>query len=525
MRSVRVLWNVLTNYMRTGLAAIIGIALTPIMVHGLGDRDYGLWTTVFSLTGYFGLLDQGIRPSLVRYVSRDHALGDNDGLSATISSAIAMYSVVGVITMLVAWVVAVNAHLWLRLDPAMQGVAPALVMLVGATLALGFPLGVFGAVLSGLQRYDIANGIGMVIGVLRLVAFVTIVRLHGGLLALGWASLGLNVLGHAWSMLAARRLLPAVALGPRRMSRVQSVRIAQYGGWAMVGAIASNISFQTDAAVITLFRGVALVTPFSIAAGLLESVRSLVGSAAGVLSPTASEMDTLGESEKLRRLFVTGARYSVLLVWPVLFGLIVFGRNLLVTWVGARYAPYSTVLTVLSVATMVSLPQATASAILFGVSKHRGVVLLSLLSAALNLGLSMWWAHWPGPLRTWFGAAVDPGVMGVAMGTAVPQFLVSGLATAWYSCVALGEPPWRYAWEGMILPGLVSLAFVAPALGAQALWHPVGWVPLFGTCVGCWLVFMVAAWTLGVSAADRVRWGTALAGLVRRPRAAGGTGG
>ena len=43
------------------------------MVHLLGDGDYGLWVTVFSLTGYFGLFDQGIRPSLVRYVSRDHA--------------------------------------------------------------------------------------------------------------------------------------------------------------------------------------------------------------------------------------------------------------------------------------------------------------------------------------------------------------------------------------------------------------------------------------------------------------------
>ena len=87
IRSVRVLKNVLTNYLRFFLAGAIGFLVTPVMVHLLGDGDYGLWVTVFSLTGYFGLFDQGIRPSLVRYVSRDHALGDREGLARTVSSA------------------------------------------------------------------------------------------------------------------------------------------------------------------------------------------------------------------------------------------------------------------------------------------------------------------------------------------------------------------------------------------------------------------------------------------------------
>ncbi|MEO5988206.1 MAG: oligosaccharide flippase family protein, partial [Candidatus Eisenbacteria bacterium] len=181
MRSLRVLWNVITNYLRFLLAAVIGFVLTPMLVHHLGDQDYGLWTTVFSLTGYFGLFDQGIRPSLVRYISRDHAIGDREGLSRTISSAIVLYTFVGVITMLVAVLLASRTDVWLRVDPALHDIAPVLVLIVGATLALGFPLGVFGAALSGLQRYDIANWVGMAIGVLRLGVFAAVVRMGGGL--------------------------------------------------------------------------------------------------------------------------------------------------------------------------------------------------------------------------------------------------------------------------------------------------------------------------------------------------------
>lgn len=524
MRSLRVLRNVVTNYLRFFLAGGIAFLLTPFMVRNLGDRDYGLWVTVFSLTGYFGLFDQGIRPSLVRYVSRDHAAGNKEGLGRTISSAIALYLGVGLVTMAVAAVVAANTHSWMRVDPALVSLAPKLVLIVGATLALGFPLGVFGAVLSGLQRYDIANGIGMVIGILRAVVFVVVLRMGGGLLALAWASLVVNLLGHVWSWIAARQLLPGVSIGARLVESASLRRIANYGGWSFVGAIAGNIMFQTDSLVITAFLGVALATPFALAAGLIDNARTLVHAAAWVLSPTASEMDTLGEGEKLRSMLITGSRYSVLVVWPVLLGLIVFGSNLLATWVGHRFEYASLLITVLAIPTMVSLPQSVASSLLFGIGKHRIVVILSVISALLNLGLSVWWAHSPGLMAAIFGTTAPPGLVGVAMGTAVPTLLVSGLAAAWFSCRALEMPFRPYVWSGMIQPGLVASSFLVPALALQHFWHPLGWGPLFVSCFGSWLVFCVVAWIWGVPRSDRARWSRMFGGVLR-PAAAGGGGG
>ena len=81
-------------------------------------------------------------------------------------------------------------------------------------------------------------------------------------------------------------------------------RIGSYSGWAFIGALASNIAFQTDALVITGFLGSALVTPFALASGLVENARTLVYSATFVLSPTASELDTLGEKRKLHAMLV-----------------------------------------------------------------------------------------------------------------------------------------------------------------------------------------------------------------------------
>src|ERR1035437_8345860 len=49
---------------------LVGILLTPIIVHRLGDTAYGIWVLIFSVTGYYGMFDLGIRSSIVRYVSK-----------------------------------------------------------------------------------------------------------------------------------------------------------------------------------------------------------------------------------------------------------------------------------------------------------------------------------------------------------------------------------------------------------------------------------------------------------------------
>jgi O-antigen/teichoic acid export membrane protein len=384
-------------------------------------------------------------------------------------------------------------------------------LLAGTSLAIGFPFGVFGATLSGLQRYDIANTIGVGVSVARAVLFVVVLHAGGGLVGLAWASLVMNLAGHLLSWYYALRLLPELRLGRQYVTRVQLVLVGSYSGIAFVGAMANSITFQTDALVITGFLGAAAVTPFALAAGLVDNVRTLVHSATWVLSPTASELETRGEADKLHAMMIAGSKYSVLLSWPVLIGLVIFGRNLMTTWVGERYAESARLITILALPTLISLPQSATASVLYGVSRHKGVVVLSLVNALLNLALSLWWVR---PF----------GLVGVALGTAVPLVLMSGVATMVFGCRSLALPFGRYVWEGLLRPGLACVAFVIPALLAQWLAHPLGWAALGGTCAGCWVLFAVVAWRFALGPSERARWGRMVPGLLGGAAPAAGAG-
>lgn len=520
MRSVRVLRNVVSNYLRYFAAGVIGFVITPMMVHLLGDGRYGLWVAVFSLTGYFGLFDQGIRPSLVRYVSRDHTRGDRDGVARTLSSAFALYTAVGVLALIATAAAASSVQHFMKLEPGQLVEARRLVWIAGLSIAVGFPLGVFGATLSGLQRYDVSNTIGLVVTVVRAIAFVVVLHAGWGLEGLAWTSLAMNLAGHAASWWWVRRLLPGLALHARLIGRETLARIGSYSGYAFLGAIANSITFQTDALVIAGFLGAALVTPFALAASLVDHARTLVFSATFVLSPTASELDTRGETRQLHDMVVAGSKYSVLVSWPVLFALILFGEPLLRAWVGPAHAGAWVLIALLAVPNLLALPQGAASSALFGVSRHRGVVALAVLNAVLNLGLSLWWVRSAGHAAGPYGTLLPPsGLIGVALGTALPLVVVGGVATALYTCRALHLPMSRYFGEGLLQPGLVSLAFLVPALVVRYALRPDGWLELGLAFTGCWLLFALVAWRRGMSSGERARWGRMVPGLFGLPAA------
>jgi hypothetical protein len=146
--------------------------------------------------------------------------------------------------------------------------------------------------------------------------------------------------------------------------------------------------------------------------------------------------------------------------------------------------------------------------VLFGISRHKGVVFLSILNALIGLGLSI--------------TLVKPmGLAGVALGTAIPLALVSGVATAIYAAHALGMSFARYAWEGMLRPGLVTLAFLVPALAIERVFHPVGWMPIALAAGIPWLLFLTATLRFGMDASERTRWIRVVPGVFGvRPRPA-----
>ena len=85
--------NVGSSWFALGVNILAGLFLSPYILHHLGDEAFGLWVLIFSVTGYYGLFDLGIRSSIIRYVAKYHTVAQNDELNRLINTALFSYSI------------------------------------------------------------------------------------------------------------------------------------------------------------------------------------------------------------------------------------------------------------------------------------------------------------------------------------------------------------------------------------------------------------------------------------------------
>src|SRR6516165_8070745 len=151
---LKIIKNVGSSWFSLGANIVVGIFLSPFILHHLGDTAFGIWVLLFSVTGYYGLFDLGIRSSVVRYVSTYKAVDDAEGLARLINTSLATYVAIGTVTMLLTVLGSSFVDRLFHIPTEFLTSARWLFLMVGASVSLGFPAGVFGGILEGLQRFD-----------------------------------------------------------------------------------------------------------------------------------------------------------------------------------------------------------------------------------------------------------------------------------------------------------------------------------------------------------------------------------
>src|SRR5262249_28041693 len=142
-------------------------------------------------TGYYGLFDLGIRSSVVRYISKARANDDLEYASRLISTSLFSYSCIGALALAITLIVTVYIDDIFRIDPAFRNTARWLLLMVGSAVSLGFPLGVAGGMLEGLQRFDITNLADIASTLIRALLIVIAIHRGGGLLVIAAITMSL----------------------------------------------------------------------------------------------------------------------------------------------------------------------------------------------------------------------------------------------------------------------------------------------------------------------------------------------
>lgn len=320
----------------------------------------------------------------MRYVSKFEATGDKDQLARLVNTTLFTYSCLGLFLLLLTILGTSYVDRLLAIAPVFLRDARILFLMVGTSLALGFPLGISGGILEGLQRFYLMNWTNIVSTLMRAVLIIFALKRGFGLLTVALITVSLPLIMSALRGVIAQRLL-AIQYGWKYVDRASLRQVANYGGVTFIIIVAGRLRFKSDAVVIGTFLSATAITYFYIGARLVDYGAEVVNSLAQIFTPMSSQFHAIGDHERLRKIFIAGNRACAFVMFPISVSLVVMGKSVIEAWMGPRYISSYTVLLIILIPTTLYYAQTGSNRILFGTSQHKALAYIALIEGIANV--------------------------------------------------------------------------------------------------------------------------------------------
>jgi O-antigen/teichoic acid export membrane protein len=385
----------------------IWFLLTPYILNRLGAVSYGVWILVGSVVAYGSLLDVGVAGTVIKYIAEYRAKADLASGRSLIATALGLYSILGLVVVLISAAVAPAFPYLFNIPPEESQTAIWLVLIMGFGIGVSIPCVTPVAVLKGLQRFDLSGLLTVVGTLLSAAGIVTVLNLGGGVLGIASVSIIVTLVMQVPSIWLIGRIAPELRFGWRGANRGLVQKVLSFGSPLFVMDVAGRLQTKTDELVIGAFLPVSSITPYSLARRLSEVAQVLTDQFIKVLLPLASGLHAENEQVRLRSLYITGTRLTLALFLPIGCTLIVLAGPILTVWLGAAYADYAHLVTILTLASLIDTSQWPASSVLQGMARHRPLAVIAMVTGLANFALSIILVR-------------KLGLTGVALGTLLP---------------------------------------------------------------------------------------------------------
>lgn len=404
------------SYLNIVLQTAIGFIYVPLLLHYIGQAEYGLYQLIGSLIAYFGIMDFGLTAAVVRFYTRYKALGDREGMENILAIALAGYILVMVLCVGIGAVCYVNIDTLFATSLTATELAEArlLFILLLANIVISLSTMIFTAVINAHERFLVLRGLTTVQLVLQPILVVLVLRAEPTALAVATVQTALG----------------AVLSIARIYYCYHSLRMRvryHYFDWALltdfrrlalscflVGVI-DQIFFKTNQIILGIIASTSMVAVYSIASTIYMNYMSLSTAISGVYLPHVTEMVARRASAaELSALFTRIGRYQYYLLALVASGFIVFGREFIGVWAGESFADayYMTLLIIIPFT--VDLIQNIGLSIMQAQNTYNVRAWVYLVMGVLNLALAI-------PLGLAYGG------IGCAAATGASMFLGNGV--------------------------------------------------------------------------------------------------
>lgn len=494
----RNIWsNAVSNYVRTVVGMVVGLATFRLLYQALGKEQFGFWSLLWSVFGYGILLDFGFGFAAQKRVAELSVKQEWDKLSRVLSTILFCYLGVAAIVVVTVLVGSHQIVSWFGVSPENTEEFRRVLVLFFLGIGLAFPLGIFPEILRGQQRIRLANNLITGAMILRLGFIILALWLHWSFMTIMVIALVFALAPDLLAAFLALKKMPAVRLHARLVSMDMLSDTMRFSIFAYLATATNIVLGKTDQLVIGATLSVAAVAVYQAGAKVAEVFAQFTRQLQDTLSPAAAHLHATGDRAALRDLLVNCTRWSVLIATPLYLLCAFYLTELLHVLTGERVIAHETWLVahVLLAWFYTTILTHSVSKRIFMMTGHeRQLMWMGIGEAVANLGLSI-------ALVLMFKSVVC-----VAIGSFIPTLFFGWLRLWPWVAREAGLSGWGLLRQTVLpswfacVPMLLVLLVLAAVPGLRPANH---WVTLFTHGPIAALVGIIGAWVWAFNDRER----------------------
>jgi O-antigen/teichoic acid export membrane protein len=333
-RTKRLVDGILLSYCYQGLVMLVGLWLTPFLLHRLGQHNYGIWLVGLQSLTYLSLLDLGViglLPREVAFLSGRIQRGEDPQLVRTLLEENACV-ILWQSPLLIA-ALAISFFFFRTLDPAVHGVLVIIFFTYGAQV----PFRIYYAALEGLQDFAFLGYLQMGAWLVGVAANVSLVFFGRGLygLAIGWSlSQSMVTAGCIVRMYARHRMLT-----PKRIKWLRWGHLFRYlraGLWVSVTQITQMLIKGSDVLLLAGLEGPSAVVPYSCSIKLTSVLANQPQVILQAAQPGLTQLRATADPSHISQVIGSLSQAMLMLSGGVACAVIAINGGFVRHWVGAN---------------------------------------------------------------------------------------------------------------------------------------------------------------------------------------------
>jgi O-antigen/teichoic acid export membrane protein len=316
---------------------LVQILLAPIVLKVAGRETLGAYAAIMQTLGFLMLVDIAGSWSLERFLAQASGLEDNGERFRNIfitarTMLLVTYSAFASLVVIFSFFVGRLFHL----SPSVALEAKHALFVIAIWSVVRTPLVAYSAASTATQDIAATNLIGALAGVLRTVASLAFVLAGAGLFGLMLSGTVAEGIGFLLYRSRFRKMNPGFRPAWGIPDKTLLREMLGFGGHTAFLNAGNMLFFTSGNMLAGITNGAAAASSFYTTQMPTTTVYNMIYRMTEAASPAVNELYGRKDYEKVRQVFVRLCRLLLLLNLPLAVCVLIFNRDLVVTWVGAE---------------------------------------------------------------------------------------------------------------------------------------------------------------------------------------------